>query len=323
MRWWVVIGVTAVLSAIVGLGASRAVVAPRAEPDCIEDPLGQAEDYSVVLLEDFVDASADVEGKMVLGRDLLVANGSMGLGTRVPLTSPPALIVAAGRDMRLSNNTGVNTGNMTFGGTLQPANFDPPGDLTVTKAALPFNIQALFDGLVIRSTSWAGLEPNGTSSYDGYALRLTGTNRTRNVFAPTAQQLDEGRALYLKVPDGSTALINIPAGSFTNRFEGGIFVWDSVANQFVQPSVPCAGNPAVEALRRATVWNYPNASSITFGPPDTQWFGTILAPRAVVTFHGNQHIAGTVIALTKTGFGEFGFNPPTGACLPPPTPCPS
>ena len=119
MRWWVVISITAVLSAIVALGAPRAVVALRAEPDCISDPLGQAKNYSVVLLEDFVNASADVEGPMIVGRDLLVADRSIGLGTRESLADPPALIVAAGRDLRLSNDAGVDTSNMTFSGTLK------------------------------------------------------------------------------------------------------------------------------------------------------------------------------------------------------------
>ena len=57
---------------------------------------GQAKNYSVVLLEDFVNASADVEGPMIVGRDLLVADGSIGLGTRVSLTDPPALILPSG-----------------------------------------------------------------------------------------------------------------------------------------------------------------------------------------------------------------------------------
>jgi len=70
------------------------VVALRAEPDCIDDPFGQADEYSVVLLEDFIHGSADIQGRMILGRDLLVADGSMGLGTLVPLTSPPALMVS-------------------------------------------------------------------------------------------------------------------------------------------------------------------------------------------------------------------------------------
>ena len=72
----------------------------------------------------------------------------------------------------------------------------------MTKAAPPFDVDALFDGLVIRSTSWGELDDEGTIAFDGYALRLTGTDRVRNVFNLTAAEVERARALYLRVPDG-------------------------------------------------------------------------------------------------------------------------
>ena len=42
----------------------------------------------------------------------------------------------------------------------------------------------------------------------------------RNVFDLTAAQLETVRALYIKVPDGATTLINVRGGSFYNTLEG-------------------------------------------------------------------------------------------------------
>ena len=136
---------------------------------------------------------------------------------------------------------------------------------TVTRAALPFNLTALFDAYVIRSTSWASLTPNGTASNDGYYVNLVGTSPTRNVFTLPAATLQAGKGLRIKVPDGSTTLINVRGGSFQNSFEGGIFLWDE-ATGYVQLGVT-APNADLEARRKATLWNFPEASSVTLGPP--------------------------------------------------------
>ena len=61
--------------------------------------------------------------------------------------------LAVGGDLTMQS-AGVNNGSVTYGGTISPAGFTVPNG-TVTKAAPPFDVDALFDGLVIRSTSWA------------------------------------------------------------------------------------------------------------------------------------------------------------------------
>ena len=46
-----------------------------------------------------------------------------------------------------------------------------------------------------------------------------------------------------------------------------MFMWDE-ATGFVQVGNP-AQNADLEARRRATLWNFPEASSVTLGPPGT------------------------------------------------------
>ena len=80
--------------------------------------------------------------------------------------------LATGGNASLTN-TGVNNGSVTYGDTITPANFTVPNG-TVTKAAPPFDIPALFDGLVIRSTSWAALDDNGRIDAFQGGVRLDG-----------------------------------------------------------------------------------------------------------------------------------------------------
>ena len=176
---------------------------------------------------------------------------------------------------------------------------------------------------MIRSASWAGLrslpvdDPDYVS-FDGYNLTLTGPSRVRNVFTFDAADLARAGALRLKVPDGATTLINVIGGYFQNPFAGGVFIWDE-ATGFVQPGNPAA-NADLEARRRALLWNFTNAASVTLGPPSAAWEGSVLAPRASVALT-YQHIFGSIAAASVSGTGEIGYNPPN-PCLPNPTPCP-
>jgi uncharacterized repeat protein (TIGR01451 family) len=104
-----------------------------------------------------------------------------------------------------------------------------------------------------------------------------------------------------------------------NTLDGGIFIWDQ-ATGFVQVGNP-ALNDDLKARRRAILWNFPEASSVTLGPPATAWEGSVLAPRARVDLT-YQHIFGSIMAESVYGTGEIGFEPPS-PCLPDPTPCPT
>ncbi|MBE2316227.1 choice-of-anchor A family protein [Solirubrobacter sp. CPCC 204708] len=314
MRWLAVLAL--LLGAVVAVSAPRAatVGAVRQDDDCMERPLGPVPAYSVVTRGDFAESNTEADGRVVAGGHARLTNA--GVATKLPV-DPSRVDLAVGGDLTLVN-AGVNNGSVTYGGTITPAGFRVPNG-TVTRAAPPFDLDALFDGLLIRSVSWAGLDNQGDVAFDGYALRLTGTDTTRNVFNLTAAEAERARALYLRVPDGATTLINVSGGSFVNHFEGGMFIWDE-ATDFVQVGNP-AQNADLEARRRALLWNFPNESSVTLGPPGTAWQGSVLAPRAHVGLT-YQHIFGSIAAESLSGTGEIGVNPPN-PCLPDPTPCPT
>ena len=247
---------------------------------------------------------------MVVGRDARLTS-LMGIATKLPVDRT-RVDLAVGRDLRV-NSSGINNGSVTYGRTIAPLGFSVPNG-TVTKAAPPFDVDALFDGLVIRSTSWAELDSR-TPVFATGTLVLTGTDPVRNVWTIDHTLIERASTLRIRVPDGATTLINVRGGSFVNTLGSGMFIWDD-ATGYVQVGNP-AQNDDLEARRRAILWNFPEASSVTLGPPGTAWQGSVLAPRARVNL-GYQHIFGSIVAESVYGTGEIGVNPPD-PCLPDPT----
>lgn len=317
MRWWVLAAV--ILGAVVAFATatpSAELVAAQqaADDDCMDNPLGPLPGYSVITHGDFEETNTEADGRVVIGGDARLTN--FGVATKLPVDRT-RVDLAVGGDLSYTS-IGVNNGSVSYGGTLTPPGLTVPNG-TVTRAAPPFDVDALFDGLVIRSASWAELDENGSATAFQGGLRLLGTDPVRNVFTISATTLERYRVLFIRVPDGATTLINVTGGSFRNTFDAGMFLWDE-ATGYVQVGNP-AQNPDLEARRRAILWNFPNASSVVLGAPATAWQGTVLAPRARVELT-YQHIFGSIAAGSVQGTGEIGVNPPN-PCLPDPTPCPS
>src|SRR3954454_18980655 len=165
MRWWV-IG-AAVLAAVVAfnVGVPRALVAQQGtKSDCMDNPLGVVPGYSIVTRGDADLMDTEADGRVVFGGNALL--GPYGVASN--LTKDPSRIdLATGGDLTVRNSLGVNNGRVTYGGTLTPPGYNFANG--ATRAAPPFDVPALFDGLLIRSVSWNQLVQNGTVSPGDFA----------------------------------------------------------------------------------------------------------------------------------------------------------
>jgi choice-of-anchor A domain-containing protein/uncharacterized repeat protein (TIGR01451 family) len=315
MRWWGLMA--ALLAAVVAISAPRGVAAQDTgdEADCMDLPLGPVPDWDMVVLGDVNWANGENEGRAVVGRDATLTG--FGVASRLP-TDRTRVDLAVGRDLAFTNS-GLNHGRATYGRDLSG-----PQDTTYfTKAAPPFDVGALFAALNIRSTYWANEVPvNGTvgSHTDGSpGIQLTGTDPVRNVFTLTTAKLASANSVYIKVPFGSTTLINVSGESYSNSGMYEVRYWDETSGQFVQLNDP-ESRPGLEELRRATLWNFADAKTIAV-PPYMSWPGSILAPGAVVTISGGNITGSLAVGAISGNTGETHSHPPD-PCLPDPEPCP-
>ena len=206
-----VVALTLVLATIVALstGATARNGAPRqaqAESDCMTDPLGPVPDWNIVVMGDLNLMNTDSEGRIVIGRDATLQN--FGVASSYP-NDPSRIDLAVGRDLN-AVNTGVNHGSATYGRNLFGTLTNPLPNGTITRATTPFDVGALFEALAIRSSFWADLDPNGTSRARSTARsRCRGPTPTRNVFTLSASKLASAQEIRIRVPFGSTTLINV------------------------------------------------------------------------------------------------------------------
>lgn len=298
------------LAAMLALaGGARA-----ADVECMPQPLGPIDTWSIIVNGDLRQQNTDAEGRVAAGGDVTLS--SYSVGSKLP-TDGGRVDLVAGGDLT-GMNVGVNHGSVTYGGTFGGGVYAPNG--TIRHAAPQQDFETYFSTMAARSAQWAELEPDGTVSGPLYgALSLTGTSATLNVFTLTAAQLHQAQRILLRVPFGSTTLVNVTGTTYSSAQypTSSIELWNGTSYQQLGNDAP---SPELEALRRAMVWNFPDATKVQIGP-GIAWQGSVLAPYAAVRFDNGQ-LNGTIVAGALQGTGETHLHPPTGACLPEPTPCP-
>lgn len=198
-----------------------------------------------------------------------------------------------------------------------------------------FSFTEEFATLRSKSNSWSLLAPNGTVAQgpppgqtgSPSALTLTGSDTVLNVFALTAAQLNASTEIWLKVPAGSTTLVNV-SGQAVDLAQGpmaAVYIWDPVTGRWIIDDHYINGMPMPSVqwltIRQSLLWNMPDVTS--FLKDYVSWPGTILAPRAAVELgRGNTigpgQIDGSLIAASVTSApGAETHDMVFVGCLPP------
>lgn len=302
------------------VGVLLALLAPTAaaraaDVECMSQPLGPIDSWSIVVNGDLEMSNSDAEGRVAAGGNVTLTN--FGVADKLPVDGSRVDLVAGG-DLG-GSNVGVNQGSVTYGDDYAGGVSAPNG--TITHAAPQQDFETLFTAAGARSTYWASLDPDGTVTGPEYgALYLTGESTKLNVFTIAATKLQEAQRILIKVPFGSSTLINVTGGSYTTAQYPTVsieFFNGSSYQQFGNE----APSPELEAMRRSMVWNFPEATHVQIGP-NLAWQGSVLAPWAIMNFRENAQLNGTIIAGALHGGGETHLHPPTEVCLPEPPPCP-
>ena len=252
-------------------------------------PLGVAETFNGFVIQD-VSGIPDAEGRLAAGGNVTLSNFSVGQLLSSSNGMRDDLI--AGGSLNLTGGT-VYKGNAVYGTTRSVSSSTTLSQGAVRKESV-INFAAADTYLRGRADAWAALAATGTTTYTAtgstWAVALSGSNPTFNVFAVDGTKLSACSGFTITAPAGSTVLVNVSgtSGSVKNF----AFTLAGVDKQHV-------------------LFNFAQYTSLTIASVGVA--GSVLAPRAAVTFTSGS-IDGTLVAKSLTGGGELHHFPLLSSC---------
>jgi choice-of-anchor A domain-containing protein len=265
------------------VGTAARGLAEEGCSSCLGTPLG---DYNVFLLEDYT-AGGDVGGKVAVGGNVHI-NGRF-LGQELP-GGDLSLALVAGGDLELLD---VNLrGDARYGGnsTSRGVKWIPECPGCTVSRDTPIDFADRFDKLRCLSARLDALPANGTTEPRKYGrdLYMTGEEPGLNVFEVNASDLPVPGVggWFIKAPADAFVVINIRGASAT--FPGSIGRRGSFDS-------------------RRLLFNLVDATSLTASGIYLE--GTVLAPKAHVTFDAGQWSGGIYAASLSSSGLTLKYNP--------------
>ncbi|MGC5342070.1 choice-of-anchor A family protein [Streptomyces sp. DT171] len=317
---------------VLGLAAAPAVqAAPADQAGCATDAFGIAGKYGEFVLGDDVH-SPDAEGAVAVGGNADF-RGGFSVANELSAAEVAALpgraaLVVRGDLVNGASATVVMKGDAVVGGKVSTRAVELHSGAFRQDARL-IDFDAEFAKL--RSYSSALAEEPVTDgvhvTLQGTKLTLEGGNTTRNVFKVTADQLEQAKDIYIKVPAGATTIVNVSGGSYDMEKAGTTGFFLSGGQDYVlDDKLQSASDGKVRAR---LLWNFPEALTVTKSSKGA-WPGSVLAPRAHLELGTAAPVNGSVWVASLHGSGgaethHFPFSgclPETGT-TPPATPSPS
>ncbi|MEV6954679.1 choice-of-anchor A family protein [Streptomyces sp. NPDC051183] len=308
---------TSAVLAVAGAAAGSLALLPAAPasaaPRCGDgNPLGAAGAYAEFVEGDSTRYS-DSEGAVAVGGEAKFGDSASGHGFSVGDKLSPGELGAlpGGKSLVVGGRLNANQVVISKGEGVYRELKDTSrrGGFAVdgrhAKGSSPVDFAKEFAALRSASRSWAQVRGNGTVARPegGKALLLTGADAELNVFSVDASDLQQTDRISLKVPAGSTTLVNVLGSSYDMIGSPlyGVELWDPQTGEFVLDDY-AAGSAKFKDVRSKLLWNFPQATSVKKN--HASWPGTLLAPDAAVELGGKGagpgHVNGGVIAKRLT-----------------------
>ncbi|MFB6878270.1 choice-of-anchor A family protein [Streptomyces sp. NPDC056323] len=318
---------------VLGLTAVPAAQAtPAADPAaCTTDAFKIAGKYGEFVLGDDVH-TPDAEGAVAVGGNADFRGGFSAANelTAAEVDALPgrASLVVRGDLLNGSSVTAVMKGNAVVGGKVSDRALEMHSG-TFSKNAGLIDFDAEFGKLRSYSAALAKEPATGGTEVElsGSKLTLEGGNTTRNIFKVTAEQLEGAKDIYLKVPAGSTTVVNVSGTTYDMAKAGTTGFFLSGGQDYVlDDKLQSASDGKVRAR---LLWNFPEATTVTKSS-QAAWPGSVLAPGAHLELGTGAPVNGSVWVASLHGSGgaethHFPFTgclPETGVTTPPTTPTP-
>ncbi|MFB7944131.1 choice-of-anchor A family protein [Kitasatospora phosalacinea] len=292
---------------------TTATAAPATGGTCFD--LGVAGKYGE-FIEGNDTHSPDAEGAVAVGGNADFSKSGFTVGNELTKAEVDALpggyslvvggdLIQNGAHVQVMKGKGVYVGKVVGGGQLEG----------VSKGTSPIDFGKEFANLRHVSTELAKTTGGAPVSQDK-TITFTGTDATTNVFTVTAEVLQKAGDVYIKVPKGSTTIINVTGGAYDQN-KGpttGFWIWDNAKGTYVQDDKTQSADGGAE--RAELLWNFPTATSVTKRSGNA-WPGSILAPNAAFDLGTGGPVNGSVWAKSLTGSGGAETHHyPFSGCLP-------
>jgi len=238
-------------------------------------PLGQADGFTVFVLDNYQANNTDCTGRVAVGGDAQFNNVGVGSGLSNSQGERDDLIV--GDDLIWTNGQNFN-GNTQVKDHAALMNVGTPNGEVDSHVEIDFNAAAA--SLIALSDALGAVAANGTVQRQWGQLILNGASPDINVFDLDTTDFWPCYGLHINVPSGSSVLVNV---------SGAI-----VAMNWFQPFLT---GLAAERL----FFNFPQCT--TFQMNGIGWKGSILAPKATMQFNNGQ-IDGGLVLKDLQGNGE-------------------
>ncbi|GGQ73019.1 choice-of-anchor A family protein [Kitasatospora griseola] len=256
--------------------------------------------------------SPDAEGAVAVGGNADFSQAGFSVGQELTADEvkelPGGYSLVVGGDIKgpvhVQKGKGVYAGR-NLGGAMDG----------VTKGASPIDFAAEFAKLRATSSALAKAAGNAPVA-DGRTLTFTGTDARTNVFTVSAETLQKAGDVHIKVPAGSSTIINVTGGTYDQRSArtSGFLLWDEASKSYVLDDKNSTA--AKGQIRAKLLWNFPTATKITKHSGNA-WPGSILAPNAAFDLGTGGPVNGSVWAKSLTGSGGAETHHyPFEGCLP-------
>ncbi len=247
-------------------------------PTCVPDLLGSGEEaVNLVVFEDANASGCDTEGRMWVGGNAELEG--YGVGAQLSECDAETPVLVVGGDLTV---TGGVKGRVWVGGTFSGTT--PQCGGVWDDQPPPVDFPDVQNTLTAYSALMAGYPVNGTASYEGSVLVLTGDKEDINVIEIDGADLLAAGSIRIEAPLTSSVIVNVTGD--TAGFSGGTMTL---------PDNNTCGSGAVELddFCNQLIWNFTEATTVSVGSTAVQ--GSILAPHATMTASGSGQVNGTVI----------------------------
>eukprot|EP01102_Stenamoeba_stenopodia_P021310 TRINITY_DN855_c0_g1_i3.p1 TRINITY_DN855_c0_g1~~TRINITY_DN855_c0_g1_i3.p1 ORF type:complete len:566 (+),score=160.26 TRINITY_DN855_c0_g1_i3:38-1699(+) len=256
--------------------------------------LSYLSNWSAFFSNSFWSQNTDNQGRLAAGGDVTLFNYEVG--TLLNASDCQRIDLLVGGDLSFRDGS-VPNGEVLVVGQSQIENVNLETGCNLASGNSPIDFEAAFEELYGVSTNLSQLAPNGESNFYESSLALIGTDANKNIFSVPGSQLEGLTQIYISVPGGSFAIINV----------------DGDTNTFADLQIYLANTTSY----RYILWNFFETKILTLSGLSVS--GSLLAPAAAIFFN-DGNIDGSIAGYSFNGTGEIHDYPIIPFC-PPCAPC--